>query len=134
MFERFRATVPGEESVRILHVASRLILVNAKKNNWVERAVQDKAGAPLKVLTPYQVASIAFGTRGFESMLVDLHGCDVILDEIHTYTDVSRAIVLRIIEVVKAGVIVDHLAGAKVDHLQHLNQLHLRRIPAHLPE
>jgi len=101
MFDRFRATIPGEEAVRILHAASRLILANAKKNSWTERAVQDKAGAPIKVLTPYQVASIAFGTRGFESMLVDLHGCDVILDEIHTYTDVSRAIVLRIIEVLQ---------------------------------
>ena len=32
-------------------------------------------------------------------MAVDLRGCDVILDEIHTYSDVIQAIVLRIIEV-----------------------------------
>ena len=65
--------------------------------------MQDKAGAPLKVLTPYQVASIAFGTRGYEAMLVDIKGCDVILDEIHTYADISRAIVLRVIEVFAAS-------------------------------
>ena len=98
MFQRFKDTIPGEESVRLLHAASRLIL---EKNNWVEKAVQDKAGAPLKVLTPYQVASIAFGTRGYEAMLVDMQGCDVILDEIHTYADISRAIVLRVIEVMQ---------------------------------
>lgn len=101
MFERFCATVPGQDAVRILHAASRLVLANPKRKSWAERAVQDKAGAPLKVLTPYQVASIAFGTRGYEAMLVDIQGCDVILDEIHTYADVSRAIVLRIIEVLK---------------------------------
>jgi len=101
MFERFLATVPGEDAVRILHAASRLILANPKNKSWTERAVQDKAGAPLKVLTPYQVASIAFGTRGYEAMLVDIQNCDVILDEIHTYADVSRAIVLRVIEVLK---------------------------------
>lgn len=102
MFERFCDTIPGEDSVRILHAASHLVLANPKnKNSWTERAVQDKAGAPLKVLTPYQVASIAFGTRGYEAMLVDIQNCDVILDEIHTYADVSRAIVLRIVEVLK---------------------------------
>lgn len=101
MFERFKATIPGKEAVRILHAASRLVLAKPKSNNWTERAIQDKAGAPIKVLTPYQVASIAFGTRGYESMLVDIQGCDVILDEIHTYTDISRAIVLRIIEILK---------------------------------
>jgi CRISPR-associated endonuclease/helicase Cas3 len=101
MFERFRATIPGDEAVRILHAASRLVLEKPNSNNWTERAVQDKAGAPLKVLTPYQVASIAFGTRGYESILVDIQSCDVILDEIHTYTDISRAIVLRIIEILK---------------------------------
>lgn len=101
MYQRFKDTIPGKEAVRLLHAASRLVVANAKTKNWTERAIQDKAGAPLKVLTPYQVASIAFGTRGFETMLVDLQGCDVILDEIHTYTDVSRAIVLRIIEVLQ---------------------------------
>lgn len=102
MFERFRATIPGEDIVRLLHAASRLILTNPQnKNSWAERAIQDKAGAPLKVLTPYQAASIAFGTRGYEAILVDIQNCDVILDEIHTYTNISRAIVLRIIEILK---------------------------------
>lgn len=32
-------------------------------------------------------------------MLVDLYGCDVILDEIHTYSSEIQAIVLRIIEI-----------------------------------
>ena len=32
-------------------------------------------------------------------MITDIQGCDVILDEIHTYTDITRAIVLKIIQV-----------------------------------
>lgn len=98
MYERFRKEILGQDMVRLLHASSSLVL---EKNQLTERAIQNKAGAPLKVLTPYQVASIVFATRGYEAMLVDLQGCDVILDEIHTYTDVSRAIVLRIIEVLK---------------------------------
>lgn len=34
-------------------------------------------------------------------MIMDIKGCDVILDEIHTYTEVTRAIVLKIIQVLK---------------------------------
>jgi len=41
------------------------------------------------------LASIVFGTRGYESILFDLRGCDIIFDEIHTYTDITQAIVLK---------------------------------------
>ena len=51
------------------------------------------------VLTPHQMMSIGFGTKGYEAMALDLKGCDVILDEIHTYSDMTQAIVLRIIEI-----------------------------------
>ena len=35
-------------------------------------------------------------------MIVDLKDCDVILDEIHTYSDITQAIVLRIVEILVA--------------------------------
>jgi CRISPR-associated endonuclease/helicase Cas3 len=84
--------------IRLLHASSRLII---EKGRIEERALQDKAGASVKVLTPYQLASIVFGTKGFEAILIDVQGCDIILDEIHTYTAYSRAIVLKVIEVLK---------------------------------
>lgn len=97
MYQRFTDDLKDTKTdIRLLHAASRLTI---EKNKIEERAVQDKAGASLKVLTPYQLASIAFGTRGFEAIMVDVQGCDIILDEIHTYADISRAIVLKIIEV-----------------------------------
>lgn len=99
MYERFKNEITDDEAdIRLLHASSRLSL---EKGQIEERALQDKVGASVKVLTPYQLASIAFGAKGFESILLDVKGCDIILDEIHTYTKYSRAIVLKIIEVLK---------------------------------
>lgn len=97
MYKRFVKEI-NDPDIRLLHASSRLTI---EKGRIEERALQDKAGASVKVLTPYQLASIAFGTKGFEAILIDVQGCDVILDEIHTYTAYSRAIVLKVIEVLK---------------------------------
>lgn len=83
-------------SVSLLHSASNLKIEDGKVE---ERIMQRMVGSSVKVMTPHQMASIVFGIKGYESMIVDLKGCDVILDEIHTYTSAIQAIVLRIIEV-----------------------------------
>jgi CRISPR-associated endonuclease/helicase Cas3 len=84
--------------IRILHAASSIVLAGKEKE---EKIIQGQVGAAVKVLTPHQIAAIAFGTNGFEAMILDLKGCDVILDEIHTYTEITQAIVLKIIEILK---------------------------------
>ena len=81
--------------LRLLHAASRIVV----KDDTEEKDLQNLVGASVKVLTPYQVASVAFASKGFETILADLQNCDIILDEIHTYSDISKAIVLKIIEV-----------------------------------
>lgn len=97
MHQRFLNEIENDPSkVRLLHASSRLSI---EKGKVEERALQDKAGASVKVLTPYQLASIAFGTKGYEAILVDVKECDIILDEIHTYSKYSRAIVLKVVEV-----------------------------------
>lgn len=97
MYQRFNDELGEQnEDIRILHASSRLTI---DKGKIEERALQDKAGASIKVLTPYQLASIAFATKGYEAILVDIQGCDVILDEIHTYSSYSQAIVLKVVEV-----------------------------------
>lgn len=45
------------------------------------------------------MAGIVFGISGFESILLDIKGCDVILDEVHTYSGYSRSMVLGIVKV-----------------------------------
>ncbi len=82
--------------IRVLHSASSI----AKRNGGEEeRMLQGLMGSAIKVLTPHQIAGIIFGTRAFEATLLDLKGNDIILDEIHTYTEISRAIVIKIVEV-----------------------------------
>jgi len=98
MYERIeedlRKDNPGLD-LRLLHAASRIVV----KDDTEEKDLQNLVGASVKVLTPYQVASVVFASKGFETILADLQNCDIILDEIHTYSDVSKAIVLKIIEV-----------------------------------
>ena len=84
--------------IRLLHASSSIVMAGKTKE---ESIIQGHVGAAIKVLTPHQIASIAFGTNGYEAMLLDIRGCDVVLDEIHTYTDVTRAIVLKIVEILQ---------------------------------
>lgn len=84
--------------IRVLHSSS---VVVKRKENEEETVLQSLFGSSIKILTPHQLASIAFGMKGFESLLLDLRGCDIILDEIHTYTGVSQAIVLKLVEILK---------------------------------
>jgi CRISPR-associated endonuclease/helicase Cas3 len=82
--------------IRLLHASST---ISAKGATTEEKIIQGHVGSSIKVLTPHQIAAIAFGTNGYEAMIADIKGCDIILDEIHTYTDITRAIVLKIIQV-----------------------------------
>ena len=84
--------------IRVLHSASR---ITVKNKSTEEKTLQGLIGSSIKILTPHQIASIIFGTRAFEATILDLKGNDVILDEIHTYTSISRAIVIKIVEVLK---------------------------------
>lgn len=98
MYKRIREDLKDEvQDIRILHAISKLVLEGEHVEE--EKGIQDKFGASIKVLTPYQLASIAFGVRGYEALLFDLKGCDVILDEIHTYSDAIQSIVLKMIEI-----------------------------------
>lgn len=67
--------------------------------NIEETVLQASVGSSIKVLTPQQMAMIVFGVKGYEAMLMDLKGCDVIFDEIHTYSGTIQSIVWRIVEI-----------------------------------
>lgn len=100
MYERIKEDLKDKDiDIRVLHAASSLIIEN---NRIEEKILQRHIGASIKVLTPHQISSIVFGTKGFEAMAVDLENCDVILDEIHTYSGISQAIVLKIVEILQA--------------------------------
>ena len=104
MFDRLSEVLAGQDvQVRLLHAASRLRPGQHNGSGGEleadERALQDKAGAGLKVLTPHQMMGLVMATRGYEALLMDVRGCDVILDEIHTYGEAAQAILFRLVEV-----------------------------------
>lgn len=95
MYDRLKTDLSHTEAqIYPLHAASVL-----KLNDKYERILSHHVGASIKVLTPHQIAAVAFALKGYEAITVDLQGCDVILDEIHTYTDVAQAMVQKIVEV-----------------------------------
>ena len=100
MYDRIKGDLSDTDAqVHLLHAASNLKM----KDGTVEESIMQRhVGASVKVLTPHQMASVVFGIKGYEAMAMDLRGCDVILDEIHTYSDVMQSIVLRIIEILVA--------------------------------
>ena len=99
MYDRIKKDLKDTNAqVYLLHGASNL---KVKEGKVEERIMQRHIGASVKVMTPHQMASIVFGIKGYEAMLLDLKGCDIILDEIHTYTSEIQAIVLKIIEILK---------------------------------
>lgn len=101
MYERICCDLKGcVEDIRLLHSISQLVIEGDRVSE--EAAIQDKFGAAIKVLTPHQLAAIALGIRGYETILFDVRGCDIILDEIHTYSDVIQSIVLKMVEVLNA--------------------------------
>ena len=100
MYDRIKGDLSDTDAqVHLLHAASNLKM----KDGTVEESIMQRhVGASVKVLTPHQMVSVVFGIKGYEAMAMDLRGCDVILDEIHTYSDVMQSIVLRIIEILVA--------------------------------
>ena len=101
MFHRVSADLASDNpnlDIRLLHSAYSIAI---KGKALEEKIIQGHIGSSIKILTPHQIAGIIFGTNGYEATLIDIKGCDVILDEIHTYTDITRAIVLKIVHVLK---------------------------------
>ncbi|AEI51284.1 CRISPR-associated helicase/endonuclease Cas3 [Runella slithyformis] len=108
--------------IRVLHGASTVV---KRKKDEEESVLQSLFGSAVKILTPHQLAALAFGLKGYEALLLDLKGCDIILDEIHTYTGVSQAIVLKLVEILK---IIDcriHIGTATMPSVLYHKILHI---------
>lgn len=93
MWERLKKSIPNKD-IRLQHAISKIVVGDKLE----EKLLQSLVGSSVKVLTPHQLAAIIFGTPGFESVMLDLKGCDIILDEIHTYSDYSQSMVLEIVK------------------------------------
>lgn len=58
-------------------------------------------GLPVKVMTPFQVMAINFRLKGYETIIMDMKGQDVIMDEIHTYSGKNMTCIIELIRVLK---------------------------------
>ncbi len=101
MFKRVGSDLEKDNpdiDIRVLHSTSTIV----KRKQNEEVSLQNLMGSSIKILTPHQLANIALGLHGYEAMILDIKGCDVILDEVHTYSGISQALVLKLIEVLKS--------------------------------
>lgn len=93
--------LPKEQQtdVRRAHAASK-IQIRDEKGKRIEEEIsfQRNPGASIKISTPHQIASIVFGISGHEATKLDIAGCDVILDEVHVYDDMARAMMLELVK------------------------------------
>lgn len=97
MYERIRQNLSDTDAVvSLLHSTSILKL---EDGDLEEAILQKHLGASIKILTPHQLTGLVFGIKGYEALKIDLQGSDVILDEIHTYSNTMQSIVLRIVEI-----------------------------------
>ncbi|MCB0642128.1 MAG: CRISPR-associated endonuclease Cas3'' [Phaeodactylibacter sp.] len=62
---------PGLD-IRVLHAASSLI--EKDDGDREDIVLQRHPGSSIKVLTPYQLAGIALGSKGYEAMILDVQG------------------------------------------------------------
>jgi CRISPR-associated endonuclease/helicase Cas3 len=134
MYRRIKGDLP-EVDVRRLHAASRLEL-DQERDEDVE--LQSHPGASIKVLTPHQLASLVFGTPGHEKTALDLEGQDVILDEVHTYDALARAMIVQMVRVlvrlgcrvhIGTATIPSALADTLVEVLGGIEAVHRIQLP-----
>ena len=91
MYDRVKDFLKEQNlNIQILHSTSYL-----NESSYLQKQI----GASIKILTPFQLCNILGGCKGFEKMVLDLRGQDIILDEIHTYNYKAQAIVLKLVEV-----------------------------------
>ncbi len=102
MFLRLDAAMNGEGDKRLsLDKRTDIRRVHASSiieiDDDEETILQRHPGAAIKVMTPYQIASIIFGLAGHEAVALDIAGQDVILDEVHVYNEQAQAMVMALI-------------------------------------
>lgn len=96
-----RNRLPDNEQtdIRRVHSASRIrIRQEDGKTVTEEQFRQRNPGAAIKITTPHQLASIIFSISGHEAASLDIAGCDVILDEVHVYDNLARAMMLDLVK------------------------------------
>ncbi len=116
-----RLPLDQRADIRRVHAAAQ-IEIDAEIEE--EFLLQKHPGAALKVMTPHQIAALIFGLAGHEATALDVAGQNVILDEVHVYSEQAQAMVLELVKaLVRLGCPV-HIGSATIpsalaDELRH---------------
>lgn len=101
-FERMLNGVDDERSaehertdIRRVHAAAQIEIDDGIEE---EMLLQRHPGAAIKVMTPHQIAALIFGLAGHEAVALDVARQDVILDEVHVYSEQAQAMVLELVK------------------------------------
>ena len=81
--------------IRRVHASAQIEIDSEVEEEYL---LQRHPGAALKVMTPHQIASLIFGLSGHEAMALDVAGQNVILDEVHVYSEQAQAMVLELVK------------------------------------
>lgn len=97
MYNRFKKDIGDSYLIGLKHSSFKSL-------SFLDEETKDLSnffGLPVKIITPFQIMSICLSSKGYESIIMDLKGQDVILDEIHTYKDLNQTCILHLINVLK---------------------------------
>lgn len=89
--------LPTEQraDIRRVHAAAQIEIEADREEEFL---LQKHPGAALKVMTPHQIAALIFGLAGHEATALDVAGQNVILDEVHVYSEQAQAMVLELVK------------------------------------
>ena len=112
-----RQPIEKRNDIRRVHAASRIEMDSEIEE---ETLLQRHPGAAIKIMTPHQVAALILGTGSHEAVALDVAGQNVILDEVHVYSEQTQAMVLALITALKALGCRLHIGSATIPQaLEH---------------
>ena len=94
MYKRINKDLNGEYLVGLKHSSYKSI-------SFIDTVVKELSslfGLPIKIITPFQIMTCILRTKGYESIVLDLKGNDIIFDELHTYDDIAKSYILYMIK------------------------------------
>ncbi len=90
-----RLSLEERADIRRVHAAAQIEIDDKIEEEFL---LQRHPGAALKVMTPHQISALVFGLSGHEAVALDVAEQNVILDEVHVYSEQAQAMVLEIVK------------------------------------
>lgn len=94
MFNRINNDIGNEYLVGLKHSSINSISFIDEKI----KTLSSFYGMPVKVITPFQIMGVILRLKGYESLILDLQGQDIIFDELHTYNSMTKYYILSMIK------------------------------------